>query len=266
MPILKARTGANVYFERLTTSTSKLNVSYCVQYYPIISELYPNSMKLIKKRCRDYDIVHSMPECGFPFKEKNIPLALTVHHLVFGSTYKKYTSLNQKAYHKFLFRYMDKSLSVADCIIAVSKSTKDDIERIFNISNVKVIHNGIDTEIFKPLDIDDPYPDKIKLLFVGNLTKRKGADLLPKIMEKLDERYILFYTSGLRTKKEFTNEKMVSLKKLSLSELVKMYNLSDILIAPSRLEGFGYSVAEAMACGKPVIATNCSSFPELIDQ
>ena len=59
---------------------------------------------------------------------------------------------------------------------------------------------------------------------------------------------------------------MIPLGRLSLSELVEMYNLCDILIAPSRLEGFGYSVAEAMSSGKPIVATNCSSFPELIEE
>jgi glycosyltransferase involved in cell wall biosynthesis len=47
--------------------------------------------------------------------------------------------------------------------------------------------------------------------------------------------------------------------------MVKVYNACDIFLTPSRLEGFGLSVAEAMACGKPVVATNCSSLPELVE-
>lgn len=43
-----------------------------------------------------------------------------------------------------------------------------------------------------------------------------------------------------------------------------MYNFCDILLLPSCREGFGYAVAEAMACGKPVICTNSSSLPELV--
>lgn len=42
------------------------------------------------------------------------------------------------------------------------------------------------------------------------------------------------------------------------------YNLCDIFLIPSRLEGLSLSTLEAMSCGKPVIASNCSSFPELI--
>jgi glycosyltransferase involved in cell wall biosynthesis len=43
------------------------------------------------------------------------------------------------------------------------------------------------------------------------------------------------------------------------------YRQMDILLMPTVREGFGLAVAEAMACGLPVVASNCSSIPELID-
>ena len=48
------------------------------------------------------------------------------------------------------------------------------------------------------------------------------------------------------------------------SERNYQYNDCDIFLSPSRLESFGLSVAEAMACGKPVVTTNYSSLPELV--
>lgn len=263
--LFRGRSGGDVYFERLSESMSHSNIETKIKYYPQRLEMAPFLIKSNFKNIKPYDIVHSNVDAGFAFKVKSKPLVVTAHHLVFNPLYQHYTSISQKLFHKALFLYTKKSLNSADFIIAVSENTKREIEAVFGITDVKVIYNGIDTDIFKPLHIDDPCPDKIKLFFVGNLTKRKGADLLPRIMDKLDDRFVLFYTSGLRTKKDFTKKKMISLNKLSLSELIQMYNFSNILIAPSRLEGFGYSVAEAMACEKPVVATNCSSFPELID-
>ncbi|MGC8577834.1 MAG: glycosyltransferase [Thermoproteota archaeon] len=47
-------------------------------------------------------------------------------------------------------------------------------------------------------------------------------------------------------------------------EMPFVYNASDVVVIPSRIETFGLSAAEAMACGKPVIATNAGALPELI--
>ena len=49
------------------------------------------------------------------------------------------------------------------------------------------------------------------------------------------------------------------------SDMPKVYQDADILLFPTVREGFGLAAAEAMACGLPVVATNCSSLPELID-
>ena len=49
------------------------------------------------------------------------------------------------------------------------------------------------------------------------------------------------------------------------SYMPKVYQDADILLFPTVREGFGLAAAEAMACGLPVVATNCSSLPELID-
>ena len=142
---------------------------------------------------------------------------------------------------------------------------QESFNELYPNNKTKVIYPYVDKKRFKPkkVKIDDK---RFKLLFTGNLIKRKGVDLLPKIMEKLGQDYVLYYTSGLRTKipKSFNLTNMIPLGKLSEDELVEWYNKCDALLFPTRLEGFGYSVAEAMACGKPVIATNCSSIPELV--
>jgi len=264
-PLIKGGSGGDIYFDILNKYMNNLGISTKMSHYSKILELTPFLIKPFFKDLDNYDIIHSNVEYGFAFK-KNIPLIITVHHLVNNPVYKKYTSLTQKIFHKILYSYIKKSLDSADQIVSVSRNTKKEIERIYEITDVKVIYNGIDNDVFRPLDIQNtvPYPDKIKLFFVGNLTKRKGFDLLPKIMKALDDRFILYYTSGLRSNVRFSNNKMVCVGRLSLFEMVRMYNLCDILIAPSRLEGFGYSVAEAMACGKPIVATNISSFPELV--
>jgi len=162
-----------------------------------------------------------------------------------------------------LKRYVKRSLSVVDKIVAVSNYTKQSVTKTFGDFDIEVIYNSIDTKKFRPLKIR--VGNKMRIFFAGNLIKRKGADLLPKIMEKLGEDYVLYYTSGLRTKRIFRQKNMFPLGRLSEKELIEEYNKCDIILFPTRLEGFAYVVAEAMACGKPVVTTNCSSLPELIE-
>jgi glycosyltransferase involved in cell wall biosynthesis len=200
---------------------------------------------------------------GFVFKTKNKPLVITVFHLARHPSSFKYATLFERMYRSLVCLYERLSINKADKIISISKYTQDSIKKYYGKEST-MIYSGIDTNIFKPIEVKRKETNNIRLLFVGNLTKRKGVDLLPKIMDKLGNNYKLFYTSGLRTKKIFNRPNMHPLGRLTLNELVQEYNKCDLLLFPSRLEGFGYAVAEAMACGKPVIATNCSSIPELL--
>jgi glycosyltransferase involved in cell wall biosynthesis len=135
-----------------------------------------------------------------------------------------------------------------------------------NIGPRSIILNGIDTDFFCPADGDTRDDERaFRLLFVGNLTERKGADLLEPIMRKLGPGFELHYTLGLRTKDPLsTAPNMHPMGRLSAEELRQAYRDADALLFPTRLEGFGYAAAEAIACGTPVIATDCSAVPEVV--
>ena len=137
-----------------------------------------------------------------------------------------------------------------------------------DILTLQMIYCGIDPSLFIPADVPKSelhISEKTTvLLFVGNHLRRKGSDLLEPIMKELGDDYILLTTSGLRTENKIKFNNIRSLGKLDLKGLVRAYNLCDMLLFPSRLEGFGLTVAEAMACGKPVVTTDCSSLPELV--
>jgi glycosyltransferase involved in cell wall biosynthesis len=211
----------------------------------------------------DCSLVHTNADYGTVFRVAGKPFVVTAHHDVFDVLYQKCTSGAQKAYHYGLLkRRIARALTTADKVVAVSHSTKASLERTFGVTKIEVIYNGIDTEAFKPrpAPIPDEFRKKVRLLFVGNLIKRKGADLLPEIMTILGERYVLFHTGG----SEIGRENTVSLGRVAREQQPDIYNMCDVFLFPSRLEGFGYAVAEAMACGKPVVCADCSSLPELV--
>lgn len=107
----------------------------------------------------------------------------------------------------------------------------------------------------------------IVLFFSGNLSHRKGADLFVPVMKQLGNGYELRATGGLRDAPAslFDVPNMRCLGRLSEDELVRQINQADISFQPSRREGFGLSILEAMACGKPVVSSNVSAIPEVLE-
>jgi glycosyltransferase involved in cell wall biosynthesis len=239
--VLTGKSGGDVYFDLLKSSQKKFSHEISYKSYHRHWSFDPYLLKRFVKIDSQFDLIHSNAEYGFAFKKQYIPLIISVLHIINEPLKTDYLTLAQKMYYQLMLSYIRRSLKAAKFVVAISKATEETVRNLYGITNIKTIYCGIDIDIFKPVLIDrDPYPDKIKLLFVGNLTKRKGVDLLPQIMDKLGHRYVLLYTTGLRTpKRVFTNERMIPLGRLSTSDMIHWYNVCDICLLPTRLEGFG---------------------------
>lgn len=214
-----------------------------------------------------YDIIHSNTWNGFVFREK-CPLVVTEHHVIHDPAYSPYKTIPQKIYHRWIYHCEQTSLKVADAVTCDCEYTQRKLKEVFGYSDAHLVYVGIDENLFRPNIInrnEQEIPtEKTVLFFAGNLSIRKGADLLPAIMKQLGEDYLLLVASGQKQGSIMGCKNIINLGRLTLQQLVDTYNLCDIFLSSSRLEGFGLSIAEAMACGKPVVATNCTSIPELV--
>ncbi|MBF0169848.1 MAG: glycosyltransferase family 4 protein [Nitrospinae bacterium] len=169
-------------------------------------------------------------------------------------------------------------------IIAVSAHTADDVVRYAGVdrSKIEVIHNGVDP-LFRRLDRagDGPVnghrlPERF-VLNVGGIDWRKNVELLFDSFSRLlashpdlslvmtgaienDPRYAGFKADLTR---RGLADRVVAPGYVSPDDLVRLYNRCEVFFYPSVYEGFGLPVAEAMACGAPVISTNVSSIPEV---
>lgn len=229
------------------------------QIFPALARLHPAKS--------GYSLIQSNTWNGFAFKN-DVPLVVTEHHVVHDLTFHSHKTIPQVIYHRWIFHCELKSLDVADAVICVSEFTRNQLETAFGFSDARVIYNGVDTSIFRPIDtvqsrLDVP-AGKYTIFFAGNLSKRKGGDLLPLIMRELGEQYILIIASGQTGNSLSGSKNTLNLGHISQEQLIEVYNQCDVFLSPSRLEGFGLSIAEAMSCGKPVVATNCSAIPELV--
>lgn len=263
---IRANSGVDIWAENLSREINRQGVNSFVEYFPRYIQFLPFGYRK-KNPIKEEQITHTNLSYCLIFKSDK-PLIATGHHLVSDSNFLSHATLAQKAYYKHIETCERKSLTLADVVTCVSNYTKEKIEDSYEYYDAKVIYNGIDTIAFSPKNIAKSgfgfKDDNIVLFFSGNLIKRKGADLLPKIMKELDDRYVLILTSGLNNNIKYRKENMFYLGNLTKEKLIEAYNLSDIYLFPTRLEGFGLSVSEAMGCGKPIITTDCSSLPELV--
>ncbi|MFH1710131.1 MAG: glycosyltransferase [bacterium] len=163
----------------------------------------------------------------------------------------------------------------SDKIILISNWMKTFIRS----NKALVVHNSVDISDLRHLD-----PDRIRLefniknkiiVFIGSLEERKGIKYLikafPLIKGSVPEAKLLIVGKPLPGQKGYRN----MLKTLAKDENIlfaggrpDVYDIiaaGDILVAPSLSEPFGRVIVEAMACGKPVVATNVGGIPEIIE-
>lgn len=263
---VRAHTGVDIFTKRLADGLEKKGIRAEITWLPHRAEYLPWTVP-IPTPPKWATIVHVNSWLHWRFLPKKLPIVTTIHHSVQDAAFLPYKSLLQRLYHKFWITPLElKSIQKSSVVTAVSNYTAQCIEKYFNISDVEVIYNGIDVKMFHPQPLKKiVLKEPFKLLFVGSSSKRKGFDLLPEIMKGLGDGYKLYYTSEAPKyyKLPANMEQLPPLK--TTEELVHIYNVMDALIFPSRLEGFGLVVAEAMACGLPVVVASNSALPEIVE-
>ncbi len=213
-----------------------------------------------------------------------IPLVITTHSLEpqrpwkeeqLGSAYKVSTWLEKTA------------LENADRIIAVSESMKIAVHDLYGISSEKIrmIPNGIDVNQYKPTHNPELLvsykinPDKPFILFVGRITRQKGVfHLLDAVKYLLPGIQIVLLAADPDTE-DIGREMMMMVRKAQAEtsneiiwinqfvprdHLICIYSHASVFVCPSIYEPFGLINLEAMACGKPVVASSVGGIMEVL--
>ena len=168
----------------------------------------------------------------------------------------------------------------ADSISTPSVDLKNKLIEFYEIEAKKifVIPNILDTNHFKPLNRLNKNKEFI-LLHVGRFDRAKGVETLIKSFIYLSKKiknlrlinigqpYGSAYKNCMELiEKENLSDKVTFTGFVKYDDLPTYYAQSDIVVVPSQIyESFSYTVAQGMACGKPVIASNIGGIPETID-
>jgi glycosyltransferase involved in cell wall biosynthesis len=268
--------GVDIGINNITRSMRRAGHDPTLRRLPYLHNFLPMLAPLGLGRgwWRGYDIIQGRSRVAWALKRREAPLVTTVHHLTTDPLLQPYSSPQQRLFYRLIeYTYDWLSILRADATVCVSRYTQQQVALTYGKLDTTVVYDGIDTDVFVPsadlrrADHGLPSSDaRIRLLFVGNRTRRKGFDLLPAIMERLPDDYVLFYTSSFQSVQAAPpHPRMIPIGTPDRDGLVAAYQSCDILLFPARVEGFGIVAAEAGACGRPVVATNASALPEVVD-
>jgi glycosyltransferase involved in cell wall biosynthesis len=255
------------YFPRVYRYFPKFN-KYLADYLALWATLYT-----IWRRGIRFDIVHGHFAHPAGFIAASLsrlfrkPYVLTVHGSDVFEVFVEAETVKTRRAHR------DFGLRKAHRVICVSNSLR---ERVVSLGvpfdRTVVIPNGVDTAKFSPLP--EGSGDN-SILFVGNLIERKGIDLLIEAFKRVSPRH-----PGLRLKllgdgpvrerlKEQTlrsgiADRVEFLPQRPNSEIPQIMAKARLFCLPSREEGFGVVLIEALASGVPVIGARTGGIPEIV--
>lgn len=213
-------------------------------------------------------ITHSQPELGPWAAHPDSRLVATFHNYYLDAELMADASRAQRSYYRSVMApAVRASLRRASLVTTVSRFTADLIQRHHSLGDrLVLIRNGVDTAMFSPGNSAGGRATRV--LFAGNPIHRKGSVHLAALAQALPEGVTLEYTVGLRDSATDTpagSGKLVAIPRLEHAEMPSLYRRADILFFPTRREGLSLVVLEAMASGLPIVATRCSSIPELVE-
>ncbi len=156
----------------------------------------------------------------------------------------------------------------ADISIVTSEHQKEYITKRYRAHDIRVIPNGIDTMLFRPLDRKTA-KEKLTFLFVGRLHLEKNLLALLEAMKDIPDIRLRIVGKGplekdVRISAERNGIDLELIPSVPNTELPAIYNDADIYIQPSLYEGNPKTILEAMSCGLPIIATDVPGINSVI--
>jgi len=266
LPSIRSHSGADVFVERLAVLLARAGWEPVVTWHPMSYEVFPWLFRTVPTP-KDIDLIHANSWNAFVFSGRGIPLVATAHHCVRGRGYPAWKGRSQALYHDlWISRFEAHSFQLANAVVSGSASAAAEFSESFGLSQrIEVIGHWLDTEHFRPLDLQ--FNERPRVLWVGNMSLRKGCDLLPGFRRCLDASIELHIVGGLRAQASRMKELGSSVKvwpRLSELDLLNLYRKCDVTVSLSRHEGFGYTALEAMACGRPVVAFNVTGLKDVV--
>jgi glycosyltransferase involved in cell wall biosynthesis len=242
-----------------------------------------NRKKIIRSGM-DVLYIHS-PECCLPFifSNKIVPVIYHQHGSANPVIRSKYAYARNRIFEGIFNLFNKLIYKKADWIIAIDRRCNAQAAQNGAGNKTSLLMNAVDMEKFRPNEFErirtrkhfGLSEDQHVLIFVGRIEKPKGPGRLLECIpffntQGLDFKIFIVgegtYRSNLENyvvSKGFETQ-VVFLGHISNAGLPRYYNMADILVLPSDMEGVPMVILEALACGTPVVASNVGGISDLI--
>jgi len=170
--------------------------------------------------------------------------------------------------------FYQRSAARARIILTISEFSKREIIAAYGIPADRIIVTPLGvSDMFRPAPAAARAGQTPFLLHVGDLHERRNLGVAVRALRRLRPGCVRLVLAGvdrglgatlMNDAARLGLQDAIELRgRVSDEELVALYQQCAALVYPSRYEGFGFPLVEAMACGAPVIAANCSAIPEV---
>jgi len=255
--------------------------------------------KLLKEE--QIDLIHShtahMPDLLLMLRKIDKPIVTTVHTTI--SSQRLGTRISQRKFselemsekmtsilHPFLIAAEKMYFKRKRFYVSPSNWMKCSLENFFQITeNVTVIPNSVNIEDYKPREYNDiiqklserDLENRKIVLYAGRLLAMKGVDTLvnaiPEILKEIKSENLLFVFAGPGDQTRYLKKiRLLGISDCCLftgplpkEQIIRLMNVSKLVILPSFLENLPYTILESMACGVPVVASDVGGVSEIIE-
>lgn len=203
-------------------------------------------------------------------RKLGMPTAETFHNLAYGGANGKGLKISFK--RELRSALLRKS---GAAFYGVSAAVADHYSDALRLGRVKVLYNAIDMDRIEAVAASSPRPDErsgaFRIVVPGRLVREKAHEDLIEALSRLDsDRWEVVFVGGgpleddLRAKAASRGVPLEITGALDNRAMLEAVARADLVVIPSRHEGFGLTAAEAMALGVPVIATDAGGLPEVL--
>lgn len=204
-----------------------------------------------------------------------LPMVCSVHDLIFERYPELYSPIDRAIYRM----KMQHVCRAADRIIAISAQTAADLQKFFDIEphRIRIVHQGCAPMFYQTAATEHKRTIKQKyqlpeefVLMVGTIEERKNAALVLRALAAMPTRVPVVLVGRQTSYQKVLNEiirsrqleRWVRFLKVDYADLPAVYQLANAFAYPSRYEGFGIPIVEAIASGVPVVTTRGGVFAE----